>query len=104
MPGPGGWNDGFGLVAATRCGGSARDREMRRMFLACGSREAIVSNELAERVAELRQKGRTPKEIARALGLRPARDAADQGDRGASTQTRSAGGGLLGYRALVSRA
>jgi hypothetical protein len=28
--------------------------------------------ELAERVAELRQKGRTPKEIARALGLKPA--------------------------------
>ena len=42
------------------------------MFLACGSREAMVSSELAERVAELRQKGRTPKEIARALGLRPA--------------------------------
>jgi hypothetical protein len=33
--------------------------------------EAIVSSELAERVAELRQNGRTPKEIARALGLRP---------------------------------
>jgi hypothetical protein len=32
----------------------------------------MVSSELAERVAELRQKGRTPKEIARALGLRPA--------------------------------
>jgi hypothetical protein len=28
--------------------------------------------EIAERVAELRQKGRTPKEIARALGLKPA--------------------------------
>ncbi len=32
----------------------------------------MVSSELAERVAELRQKGRTPKEIARVLGLRPA--------------------------------
>ena len=42
------------------------------MFLACGSREATLSSELAERVAELRQKGRTPREIARALGLRPA--------------------------------
>ncbi len=31
-----------------------------------------MSSELAERVAELRQNGRTPKEIARALGLRPA--------------------------------
>ena len=31
-----------------------------------------MSSELTERVAELRQKGRTPKEIARALGLRPA--------------------------------
>jgi hypothetical protein len=31
-----------------------------------------LSPELAERVAELRQKGRTPKEIARALGLKPA--------------------------------
>jgi hypothetical protein len=28
----------------------------------------MVSSELTERVAELRQKGRTPKEIARALG------------------------------------
>jgi hypothetical protein len=32
----------------------------------------MLSSELTERVAELRQKGRTPKEIARALGLRPA--------------------------------
>ena len=32
------------------------------------------------------------------------RDAADQGDRGASTQTRSAGGGLLGNRTLVRQA
>jgi hypothetical protein len=32
----------------------------------------MVGSELTERVAELRQKGRTPKEIARALGLRPA--------------------------------
>lgn len=31
-----------------------------------------MGSELTERVAELRQKGRTPKEIARALGLRPA--------------------------------
>jgi hypothetical protein len=31
-----------------------------------------LNDELAERVAELRQKGRTPKEIARALGLKPA--------------------------------
>jgi hypothetical protein len=30
-----------------------------------------LSSELTERVAELRHKGRTPKEIARALGLRP---------------------------------
>lgn len=42
------------------------------MFLACGSREAALSSELAERVTELRQRGCTPKEIARALGLRPA--------------------------------
>ena len=41
------------------------------MFLACGSREATLSSELAERVAELRQKGRTPKEIARALDCGP---------------------------------
>jgi hypothetical protein len=34
--------------------------------------EAALGSELAERVAELRQKGRTPKEIARALGLKPA--------------------------------
>ena len=34
--------------------------------------EAALSSELAERVTELRQKGRTPKEIARALGLKPA--------------------------------
>lgn len=31
-----------------------------------------LNSELAERVAELRGKGRTPKEIARALGLKPA--------------------------------
>lgn len=31
-----------------------------------------MNGELAERVAELRQKGRTPKEIARALGVKPA--------------------------------
>jgi hypothetical protein len=31
-----------------------------------------VNSELTERVAELRRQGRTPKEIARALGLRPA--------------------------------
>lgn len=31
-----------------------------------------MNSELVERVSELRQKGRTPKEIARALGLRPA--------------------------------
>jgi hypothetical protein len=31
-----------------------------------------LSSELTERVTELRQKGHTPKEIARALGLRPA--------------------------------
>jgi hypothetical protein len=36
------------------------------------SPEATLSSELTERVAELRRKGRTPKEIARALGLRPA--------------------------------
>ncbi len=42
------------------------------MSLACGSREAALDSELAERVTELRQKGRTPKEIARALGLKPA--------------------------------
>jgi hypothetical protein len=52
--------------------GSVRDREMRRTFRVCDAREAIVSSELAERVVELRQRGRTPKEIARALGLRPA--------------------------------
>lgn len=43
-----------------------------RMSLACGSREAALRSELVERVTELRQKGRTPKEIARALGLKPA--------------------------------
>jgi hypothetical protein len=32
----------------------------------------MSSNELVDRVAELRRAGRTPKEIARALGLRPA--------------------------------
>jgi hypothetical protein len=42
------------------------------MSLACGSREAALSSELAERVTELRRMGRTPKEIARALGLKPA--------------------------------
>lgn len=42
------------------------------MFLAEDYRKAMLSSELTERVAELRQKGRTPKEIARALGLRPA--------------------------------
>jgi len=42
------------------------------MFIVDGPREATLSSELTERVAELRQKGRTPKEIARALGLRPA--------------------------------
>jgi hypothetical protein len=42
------------------------------MFPACSSREATLSSELTERVAELRQKGCTPKEIARALGLKPA--------------------------------
>jgi hypothetical protein len=31
-----------------------------------------LSSELVERVSELRRKGRTPKEIARALGLKPA--------------------------------
>jgi len=31
-----------------------------------------LNDELAERVAELRRKGRAPKEIARALGLKPA--------------------------------
>src|SRR5262249_29989018 len=49
-----------------------RGREGLWMSLACGSREAALSSELAERVIELRQKGGTPKEIARALGLRPA--------------------------------
>jgi len=33
---------------------------------------STLSDELTERVAELRAKGRTPKEIARALGLKPA--------------------------------
>ena len=32
----------------------------------------MSSPELVERVAELRRNGRTPKEIARALGLKPA--------------------------------
>ena len=36
------------------------------------SSELVVSSELVERVSELRRKGRTPKEIARALGLKPA--------------------------------
>jgi uncharacterized protein (DUF433 family) len=31
-----------------------------------------VDIELVQRVAELRQEGRSPKEVARALGLRPA--------------------------------
>jgi len=57
---------------APDAGGSARGCERLRMSLACGSREAALSSELAERVTELRQKGRTPKEIARALGLKPA--------------------------------
>jgi hypothetical protein len=34
--------------------------------------EAALDSELTERVTELRQKGCTPKEIARALGLKPA--------------------------------
>jgi hypothetical protein len=42
------------------------------VFFACGSREAALDSELTERVAELRRKGRTPKEIARVLGLKPA--------------------------------
>lgn len=42
------------------------------MSLARDSREAALSSELAERVTELRQQGRTPKEIARTLGLKPA--------------------------------
>jgi hypothetical protein len=37
-----------------------------------GSQEAKVDTEQMQRVAELRQKGRSPKEVARALGLRPA--------------------------------
>jgi hypothetical protein len=37
-----------------------------------GSPEVALDSELVERVSELRSKGRTPKEIARALGLRPA--------------------------------
>ncbi|HEX3964802.1 MAG TPA: helix-turn-helix domain-containing protein [Trebonia sp.] len=36
------------------------------------TRRPALSTEIAERVAELRQQGRTPKEIARALGLKPA--------------------------------
>jgi hypothetical protein len=50
----------------------ARGCERLLVSLACGSREAALTGELAERVTELRQKGRTPKEIARALGLKPA--------------------------------
>jgi len=34
--------------------------------------EAALTSELVERVSELRRKGRTPKEIARVLGLKPA--------------------------------
>jgi hypothetical protein len=37
-----------------------------------GSQEAKVDTELMQRVAELRQKGRSPKEVARAVGLRSA--------------------------------
>ena len=37
-----------------------------------GLREVALNSELAQRVSELRSKGRTPKEIARALGVKPA--------------------------------
>ena len=57
---------------APDAGGSARGREGLRMSLACGSREEALDSELAERVTKLRHKGLTPKEIARALGLKPA--------------------------------
>lgn len=32
----------------------------------------MMSSDLAERVAELRAAGRTPKEVARSLGVKPA--------------------------------
>jgi hypothetical protein len=50
----------------------ARGCERLWTSLACGSPEVALNSELAERVTELRQKGCTPKEIARALGLKPA--------------------------------
>ena len=51
---------------------------------------AMASQELVERVAELRRDGRTPKEIARALGLKPAEVAPLIRAVGAATPAREA--------------
>jgi hypothetical protein len=50
----------------------------------------MPSQELMERVAELRRDGRTPKEIARALGLKPAEVAPLIRAGGAAAPTREA--------------
>jgi hypothetical protein len=50
----------------------------------------MSSHELVERVAQLRRAGRTPKEIARALGMRPAEVALLIRAIGATTPTREA--------------
>jgi hypothetical protein len=50
----------------------------------------MSSHELVERVAELRRAGRTPKEMARALGMRPAEVALLIRAIGATTPTREA--------------
>jgi hypothetical protein len=56
----------------------------------CGMLGGMASQELMGRVAELRRNGRTPKEIARALGLKPAEVAPLIRAVGAATPAREA--------------